>query len=213
MTATPRIYGDDAKTKAKEVAAELASMDDPALFGEELHRLGFGEAVGKSTAFRLQGARPGRRREIRQQDLPEADRRQEQRTESGGRRRKSPAAGTGWRSDSRPRRPMSICRAMSQPMRRAVAFSRSIKDSKKFVEQFGQLVAAYKEIASRLPSLLDIEADHVDGTFDALRRGALLDWLKAESPEQHLPHPLQCPLPLRRRGRARARRRAVSQPA
>ena len=29
--------------------------------------------------------------------------------------------------------------------------------------------------------LLEIEADHVDGTFDALRRGALLDWLKAES--------------------------------
>ena len=25
----------------------------------------------------------------------------------------------------------------------------------------------------------EIEADHVDGTFDALRRGALLDWLKA----------------------------------
>jgi predicted helicase len=48
MTATPRIYGDDAKTKAKEATAELASMDDPALFGIELHRLGFGEAVGKS---------------------------------------------------------------------------------------------------------------------------------------------------------------------
>jgi predicted helicase len=48
MTATPRIYGDDAKTKAKQATAEIASMDDPALFGEELHRLGFGEAVGKS---------------------------------------------------------------------------------------------------------------------------------------------------------------------
>ncbi len=48
MTATPRIYGDEAKTKAKQAAAELASMDDPALFGAELHRLGFGEAVGKS---------------------------------------------------------------------------------------------------------------------------------------------------------------------
>jgi predicted helicase len=48
MTATPRIYGDDAKIKAKQATAEIASMDDPALFGEELHRLGFGEAVGKS---------------------------------------------------------------------------------------------------------------------------------------------------------------------
>ena len=48
MTATPRIYGDEAKIKAKEATAELASMDDEALFGKELHRLGFGEAVGKN---------------------------------------------------------------------------------------------------------------------------------------------------------------------
>lgn len=45
MTATPRIYGDDAKSKAKDASAEIASMDDPAVFGEELHRLSFGEAV------------------------------------------------------------------------------------------------------------------------------------------------------------------------
>lgn len=45
MTATPRIYGDQAKTVAKQADAELASMDDTKLFGEELHRLGFGEAV------------------------------------------------------------------------------------------------------------------------------------------------------------------------
>jgi predicted helicase len=48
MTATPRIYGDDAKSKAKEVSAEIASMDNVEQFGNELHRLGFGEAVRKS---------------------------------------------------------------------------------------------------------------------------------------------------------------------
>jgi predicted helicase len=48
MTATPRIYSDDTKVKAKEGDAELCSMDDPAIFGEELHRLGFGEAVGSA---------------------------------------------------------------------------------------------------------------------------------------------------------------------
>src|SRR5690606_13369887 len=67
------------------------------------------------------------------------------------------------------------------PMRRAVAFSRSIKDSRKFVEQFKQIVAAYKSDHPDTQSL-DIEADHVDGTFDALKRSARLDWLKAESP-------------------------------
>jgi predicted helicase len=44
MTATPRIYGDDAKSKAREASAEIASMDNVDRFGHELYRLGFGEA-------------------------------------------------------------------------------------------------------------------------------------------------------------------------
>jgi predicted helicase len=39
MTATPRIYA--------EADAELCSMDDAALYGGEMYRIGFGEAVGK----------------------------------------------------------------------------------------------------------------------------------------------------------------------
>lgn len=31
-------------------------------------------------------------------------------------------------------------------------------------------------------NLLHCELDHVDGTFNALKRNACLDWLKAESP-------------------------------
>ena len=45
MTATPRIFGESVKSKAKDSAVELASMDDEAVFGPEFHRLGFGEAV------------------------------------------------------------------------------------------------------------------------------------------------------------------------
>ena len=41
MTATPRIFGDAIKTKANEVEAILASMDDPALYGETLNELSF----------------------------------------------------------------------------------------------------------------------------------------------------------------------------
>jgi predicted helicase len=47
MTATPRIYDDSSKAKAGEADAVLASMDDEAVFGPELHRLGFGEAVSR----------------------------------------------------------------------------------------------------------------------------------------------------------------------
>ena len=43
MTATPRLYNDD--SKAAEVDAVLCSMDDPEIYGEEIYRIGFGEAV------------------------------------------------------------------------------------------------------------------------------------------------------------------------
>ena len=45
MTATPRLFSDNAKTEAKESDATLCSMDDVNLYGEEFHRLGFSEAV------------------------------------------------------------------------------------------------------------------------------------------------------------------------
>ncbi|MEX0650800.1 MAG: DEAD/DEAH box helicase family protein, partial [Actinomycetota bacterium] len=45
MTATPRLFKPVAADAAKESDAILASMDDPEYFGEEFHRLGFGEAV------------------------------------------------------------------------------------------------------------------------------------------------------------------------
>ncbi len=69
------------------------------------------------------------------------------------------------------------------PMRRAVAFSRSIKDSKAFSEKFAQLIEAYRVSHPDEENLLDCQLDHVDGTFNALRRNALLDWLKADAPD------------------------------
>ena len=45
MTATPRLYREDAKQKAKEAEAFLCSMDDVAIYGDEIYRIGFGKAV------------------------------------------------------------------------------------------------------------------------------------------------------------------------
>jgi len=187
MTATPRIYGDEAKSKAKEATAELASMDDETFFGKELHRLGFGEAVGKnlladykvlvlavdekyvSKTFQKQIA--DKNSELNLQDAVKITgcwnglaKRFDKSTKA--------TDGTG---------DAAVVLGDIQPMRRAVAFSRSIKDSKAFVEKFGQIVNAYKETHVDDDDMLEIEAKHVDGTFDALRRVALLDWLKADS--------------------------------
>lgn len=183
MTATPRIYGDEAKTKAKDAEAEVCSMDDPAVFGPELHRLGFGEAVGKSLLSDYKVlvlavdekyvAKEFQKLLAREGELQGLD---------------DAVKITGCWNGLAKRFDQATASAADlqgdvAPMRRAVAFSRSIKDSKAFVEKFGRIVTAYRGSHPEAENLLQCELDHVDGTFDALRRNARLDWLKAESPE------------------------------
>ena len=180
MTATPRIYGDDAKSKAKEASAEIASMDNEAQFGHELHRLGFGEAVGKQllTDYKVLVLAVDEKYVSKTFQKQIADKGSELNLEDAT---KVVGCWNGLEKRFEAAKSNVDLQGDVDPMGRAVAFSRSIKDSKKFVEQFHQIVAAYKDQHPDAP-LLEIEADHVDGTFDALRRGTLLDWLKAESP-------------------------------
>ncbi len=45
MTATPRLYSDDTKSKAAQAEAIFVQWMIPTLYGEEIYRIGFGEAV------------------------------------------------------------------------------------------------------------------------------------------------------------------------
>lgn len=47
MTATPRLYSESAKKKAEENNATVWSMDNRDIYGDEIYRIGFGEAVEK----------------------------------------------------------------------------------------------------------------------------------------------------------------------
>mgnify|MGYP002868445014 FL=1 len=47
MTATPRLFSDETKRKADEKNIYLCSMDNEDLYGKEMYRIGFGEAVEK----------------------------------------------------------------------------------------------------------------------------------------------------------------------
>jgi len=183
MTATPRIYGDEAKSKAKDAEAEVCSMDDPAVFGPELHRLGFGEAVGQSllSDYKVLVLAVDEKYVSKTFQRQIADANNELNLDDAVRI-------TGcWNGLAKRFVKESATTADLQGdfahMRRAVAFSRSIKDSKAFVDKFGQIVAAYRAAHPEDENALDCEVDHVDGTFDALRRNARLDWLKAEAPE------------------------------
>ena len=181
MTATPRIYSDGTKTQAQENDAVLVSMDDEAFYGPEFHRLGFSEAVGGglladykvmvlavdekyvSKAFQSQIADANS--EISLEDAVKI---------------------TGcWNGLSkRMAKDVEGSDLDPTPMHRAVAFSRSIKDSKRLTDLFSQIVDEYKSSHQDDDDMLTCEVEHVDGTFNALRRNAKLDWLKADTSAQ-----------------------------
>ncbi|WP_279329944.1 type ISP restriction/modification enzyme [Streptomyces sp. OS603R] len=176
MTATPRVYSDDTKQEAKGASAAVASMDNEVQYGPEFHRLGFGKAVeqGLLTDYKvliltidesvvaktLQEGLSGGDSELRLDDAAKI---------IGcwnalAKRTGTFADGSGFGKDE-------------APMKRAVAFSRSIADSKAIMERFNEVVDAYDDADD---DVLHCEVEHVDGTFNALRRNQLLDWLKQD---------------------------------
>lgn len=183
MTATPRIYSDASKVQAEEGGAELCSMDNPKQYGEEFHRLGFGEAVGsgllsdykvmvlavdeKFVSKAFQGQIADSNNELTLDDAVKI---------IGcwnglAKRMVKQPDGDGVGPDT-------------SPMRRAVAFARSIKDSKKITSMFTEITNQYRLGFGGDDSLLVCEVDHVDGTFNALKRNERLDWLKEDASGQ-----------------------------
>ncbi len=216
MTATPRVYGDSAKNKAKEKDALLCSMDDVELFGDEFHKLSFGAAVQKGLlsdykvliltvdekdALKYVGlcrtVEEVAENEGLQKDVDENDLDVDEVAKMIG----------CWRGLAKISRSEDVQRqyaADPAPMKRAVAFCASIKKSQTFAKAFqivGEklfeeetekaLVGAKDEESARPDDLGDetgrrvpitLETEHIDGTFGADRRAALLRWLAGETP-------------------------------
>lgn len=179
MTATPRLFDENTKAKAADADALLCSMDDESLYGPEFHRLGFGEAVENDllTDYKVLVLNVDEGHIARSFQSQLADENNELRLEDAAKivgcwnglakRPGTLIAGDGFGGDT-------------APMKRAVAFSRSIKDSKALAAKFGFLIEGYTEAN---PDALSCEVSHVDGTYNSLRRKTELDWLKADPPE------------------------------
>ncbi|MFM6532221.1 MAG: helicase-related protein, partial [Dolichospermum sp.] len=72
----------------------------------------------------------------------------------------------------------------NNPMKRAVAFSRSIKDSQTIVKLFANIINDYQQLNPDDETVLQCELDHVDGTQNALQRTEKLEWLKADTSKE-----------------------------
>lgn len=178
MTATPKIYADESKTKADEAGAEIASMDDETKFGPEFHRLGFGEAVSqglladykvmvlavdeKSVTKTFQSQLADKNKELNLDDVVKIVG-----CWNGLSKRLATTDGD------------NTAQLDPHPMRRAVAFAKDIKSSKHLAQLFPEVVDQYIDGSDE--DLLRCEVQHVDGTYNVLLRNQKLDWLKEGS--------------------------------
>jgi len=73
-------------------------------------------------------------------------------------------------------------------MRRAVAFSKSIKASQQTTDVFSDLVGMYQKIpGAEQHGMVECTLHHVDGGMNAAIRKDTLDWLKARRPALGMP--------------------------
>lgn len=183
MTATPRLYSDDIKSKAAQAEAVLCSMDDPTLYGEEIYRIGFGEAVEKDllTDYKVLILT------LSDADVPPAiqqmiaDKESEINTDDASKLigcinalSKQILGDEGIIKETDP-----------NPMRRAVAFCSNIANSRKITATFNTATETY---ISSLPiekkeQMVTVSSQHIDGTMSAPIRDELLGWLKADTDE------------------------------
>ena len=179
MTATPRLYTTDSKSKAAtKDGIELCSMDDEEIYGEEFYHIGFGEAVEKNllSDYKVMVLT------ISDDQIPPAlqeaisDPKQEIQTDDA-----SKLIGCMNALSKRMIGDSDNLREVDpQPMHTALAFCSRIADSKQITNILNNYKDVYYESLTneqREETVL-ISAKHVDGSMGATTRDERLQWLK-----------------------------------
>ena len=177
MTATPRIYGEKAKSKADDENVTLASMDDESTYGPLFFYKGFGWAVENNllTDYKVVvlAVDEGIVSEKVQNRLAEgAELKLDDATKIIGCFKA--LAKEGFKEAD------ALDFSSLKPMKRALAFCQNIKLSKLLEQEFAQVVNEYRSKDSDEEKNLEFHVDlkHVDGGFDADLRNERLSWLK-----------------------------------
>jgi len=180
MTATPRVFSDGAKAKANSADAILASMDDESIFGPEFFRLGFHESVtrGLLTDYKVLVL-------VVNEEAIAAAFQQQLSDENHELNLDDATRIVGCLNALSKHDPTNrTFIGDSAPMKRVVAFSNTIANSKKFKNLFTEVADRFVGISSDTTKV-KVEVDHVDGTFNSLKREELIGWLKNDPGENH----------------------------
>lgn len=190
MTATPRIYSDQAEAKAEVENATLFGMNKEEWYGQDLFVITFSEAVKRGllvdykvivlsveethVSRRLQGLLADENNQIKVDDAAKI-------------------VGC-WKALAKQDMDTDL-KGDHDPMKRAVAFCQVIEvskgakthkvSSKNIAGMFQAVVEAYQESEDdETASKLACEAEHVDGSMNASEKEEKLAWLKADIPDE-----------------------------
>jgi len=182
MTATPRLYSDDSKSKAAQNDALICSMDDEQFYGQEIYRIGFGEAVEKDllTDYKVLILT------LSDKDVPTS--------------LQNALSQDSQISTDDISKLIGCINGLSKqiigdeellktsdpsPMRRAVAFCQNIAVSKNITNSFNDLSDSYVDTleSDKKEQIVSVESKHIDGSMSAPTRDELLGWLKDDTTE------------------------------
>ena len=188
MTATPRVYSDSTKQKVSETEEiVLYSMDDEDIFGKELHKIGFGDAVRRDLLTDYKVVVIGLDKEYFASKILQGQ---------GGEGHSSEVEENSeiklddeiklfgcWEVLNKKTNRKNDFADDPSHMKTGLIFANTISSSKKIRDKFNKVVEMAKNNTLDEPDLSmfnlpNLEVRHVDGTMRAATRSEHLDWLK-----------------------------------
>ncbi|WP_088357084.1 DEAD/DEAH box helicase family protein [Helicobacter pylori] len=200
MTATPKVYSESSKARAKESDNAIYSMDDESIFGEEIYTLNFERAIALDllTDYKVMILA------VRKENLSGVTNSVNQKI--------SQLEAEGTKLDKKLINNEFVCKIIgthkglakqdlialddenkedynlqnkndTTPSQRAISFCKSINTSKRIKESFETIMECYnEELKKKSFKNLTISIDHIDGTMNCKVRLEKLEELNAFEP-------------------------------
>lgn len=172
QTATPKVYGPEAKKKADDNSIVISSMDDETKYGTEIFRLGFGDAVSRGylTDYKVSVLAVSENYINKNMQSVMASNTSELDTNDIGK-----IIGV-W--NAMVKRNGITGEITGAPMKRAIAFTDKIAHSKQIAEEFNYVINDY--LGAQAEDSFSVDVHHVDGGLNALQKKTQLDWLASD---------------------------------
>ncbi|GAA8017147.1 hypothetical protein HpCS39_11850 [Helicobacter pylori] len=201
MTATPKVYSESSKAKAKEKDNVIYSMDDEEIFGEEIYTLNFSKAIVLDLLIDYKVIILA----VRKENLSGV-------TNSVNKKRSASSKPKGTKLDKKLINNEFVCKIVgthkglakqdlivldgenkedhnlqnqydTAPSQRAINFCKSINTSKNIKDSFETIMECYdEELKKKSFKNLKISIDHIDGTMNCKDRLEKLEKLNEFQP-------------------------------